>query len=150
MLISLKLHWVSATALDQFLFSPIFNVLIFFFITAAFKGGLEVHASSGETMSLTFSIVTSRFPPLLTYEPVHSTQVKAYYLWLPATVVREKHAPPLEPRAETLPVAVCPRHSEPILLLKLGWQVRAAAPVASVHQRDLIHLERCIRRRASK
>lgn len=36
----LRLHWAKATAVDQFLFSPLFNVAIFFVMAAAFKGGI--------------------------------------------------------------------------------------------------------------
>jgi hypothetical protein len=93
----LKLHWLSATVMDQFLFSPLFNVAIFTFISAVFKGGVSFSTASSpksDTLNFTMSLHPSLFPSLYTYEPVHSTQVTAYYVWLPATVVRECFVPP--------------------------------------------------------
>lgn len=109
----LGLHWTAATAVDQFMFSPLFNISIFYFITAAFKGGVTLAATehaaevcvsklfrtecsaSGSIgrYELAMSLYPGLFPPLLTYAPVWSTLVNSYYLWLPACVVREKYVP---------------------------------------------------------
>ena len=91
----LNLHWLSATFVDQFCFSPLFNIAIFMFLSAFTGGGLALtRAAVGSTYSLTLALDTSHFPSLLAYEPVHSTQVKAYLVWLPATLAREKLVPP--------------------------------------------------------
>jgi hypothetical protein len=84
---ALRLHWVAATLVDQFLFSPCFNVAIFFVITAAFQGGVTVSAAG-------LALDRAKFPALTAYEPVWSTQATAYRVWLPATLVREAFVPP--------------------------------------------------------
>jgi hypothetical protein len=114
---SFKLHWTLATAVDQFLFSPLFNIAIFVFISAGFKGGITfvstayqadaqvcttklffmkecVSISPDDRYDFTLSLRPNQFAPLSSYAPVWSTQVNAYYLWLPATVVREAFVPP--------------------------------------------------------
>jgi len=113
LLSSLKLHWTLATAVDQFVFSPIFNIAIFWFISAVFKGGVGISGSEHMTTVCTrrvfwkqcsssgdiarydvsLSLYPAAFPTLADYSPVWSTQVSAYYLWLPATVVREVAVP---------------------------------------------------------
>ena len=110
----MRLHWVAATAVDQFLFSPLFNIAIFWFISAVFKGGVAMSARRHLVEQCTNNLLGSRctatdeidryelslslspptFPPLSSYHPVWSTQVNAYYLWLPATLMREKFVPP--------------------------------------------------------
>jgi len=91
---SMKLHWILAASVDQFIFSPLFNIAIFWFMTIAFGGGLALsHAHSNESMDLTLSLRYSAFPSLWTYQPVWSTQATAYYLWLPACLLREKAVP---------------------------------------------------------
>ncbi len=113
---SLQLHWTLATAVDQFLFSPVFNIAIFLFISAAFKGGVTftmtayqadaevcttrfffrqqcVSISADDRVDFTLSVHPNQFAPLSSYAPVWSTQVNAYYLWLPATIVREAFVP---------------------------------------------------------
>lgn len=91
----LKLHWVAATLVDQFCFSPVFNCAIFMFMSAFFGGGIALtSAEKGSTYSLTLLLDTARFPSALTYNPIHSTQVKAYMVWIPATLAREKLVPP--------------------------------------------------------
>jgi len=110
---SLRLHWTLATAVDQFLFSPVFNIAIFWFISAFFKGGVTLSARQHglevceqrlfaqscstsdaiERYELSLLVTPGSFPALAEYAPVWSTQVNAYYLWLPATVVREAFVP---------------------------------------------------------
>ena len=87
----MKMHWTKVTLIDQFVFSPILNVAIFLYISAFFKGGLSILSSSD---ALSLKLTYGLFPPLLTFNPVHSTQAKAYLLWLPATIVRELYVPP--------------------------------------------------------
>ena len=95
-LFSFKLHWVTATCVDQFLFSPVFNAYIFFFISAFLGGGLSVTLPdfSSSTYNLTFSLVPSAFPSIFAFEPIWKTQRAAYPVWLPATLLREKVVPP--------------------------------------------------------
>lgn len=95
-LFSLNLHWVKATLIDQFMFSPIFNSYIFFFISATLGGGVRVALPdlSADVLNLTVSIDTTVFPSLLSFEPVWRTQLIAYPIWLPATLLREKVVPP--------------------------------------------------------
>ena len=92
---SLKLHWVAATAIDQFIYSPLINIVIFWFIFAFFKGGIGMGVSSSDSgdHSLVLSLHTSVFPSVWTYEPMMASQVTSYWLWLPATIVREVFVP---------------------------------------------------------
>lgn len=90
----LRLHWVTATIVDQFVFSPVFNITIFWFISAFFQGGIVASPSQrAGQYDLTLSFIPSAFPSPMAYEPMWATQVKAYYLWLPAGVVRERLVP---------------------------------------------------------
>lgn len=111
---SMGLHWISATAVDQFLFSPLFNIGIFWFMAAFLKGGVGLSAAEHraqtctakifgphctpddavERYELSLALYPETFPPLSEYHPVWSTQVNAYYVWLPATLVREAFVPP--------------------------------------------------------
>ena len=91
---SLKLHWINSTLLDQFVYGPCFNVLIFWFIAAFFKGGVAVAGTTSDVISLTLSLNTAKFPSVFEYEPIFSTLAASYYLWLPATLLREKFVPP--------------------------------------------------------
>ena len=101
-----SLHWAKATAVDQFLFSPVFNVAIFFVMAAAFKGGNVLSAAPDAAAGLSLPLAThahatviwlslwpARFPPLLAYEPIWSTMSSSYFLWLPAVAVREVFVP---------------------------------------------------------
>jgi len=103
----LRLHWAKATAVDQFLFSPLFNVAIFFVIAATFKGGVALtsgapDAAAGLSVPLAIhthetvlwlSLWPGRFPTVMAYDPIWSTLAKAYRLWLPAVAVREVFVP---------------------------------------------------------
>lgn len=92
---SLKLHWAAATIVDQFMFSPIFNMYVFCFISAFFGGGVAFSTTStAETSSLTLALHKTKFPSLTSWEPVHKTQFTAYLLWVPASIVRELYVPP--------------------------------------------------------
>uniref|UniRef100_A0A7S2J6V3 Uncharacterized protein n=1 Tax=Haptolina brevifila TaxID=156173 RepID=A0A7S2J6V3_9EUKA len=111
---SLGLHWTLATAVDQFLFSPLFNIAIFWFISAAFKGGIMLSFTQHDQQECTkgffsrrecVTTVVDRYEVSLTmhpgmfaavseYSPIWATQMQAYYLWLPSTIVRETFVPP--------------------------------------------------------
>ena len=45
-------------------------------------------------LSLTLSLSMGKFPSVLAYEPIYSTVVKSYALWLPSTILRETVVPP--------------------------------------------------------
>lgn len=107
----MKLHWTLSTFIDQFIFSPIFNIGIFVFISAAFQGGLTVTytqftsasctdgffkkcAPGDERYDLLLTLRPSVFPAITSYKPVWNTLASSYYVWLPATVMREKFVPP--------------------------------------------------------
>ena len=107
------MHWIKATLLDQFIFSPLFNICIFVFLAIVFKGGLVFSATvqdaqsctkrlfsksctltgGAEKYELALALHPRAFPPLMDYDPIWSTQLNAYYLWLPATILREKFVP---------------------------------------------------------
>lgn len=42
---------------------------------------------------MTLSLHHQKFPSVWSYEPMWSVQVTAYYIWLPATLLREKFVP---------------------------------------------------------
>lgn len=94
-LVRLKLSTLPATLVDQFLFSPPFTVAIFYFISAVFKGGLSLTAgwSGAERLEVNAALDLGKFPTILNFEPIWATQVQAYGLWLPATLVREAFIP---------------------------------------------------------
>lgn len=96
----LKLHWLLSTAVDQFLFSPFFNILIFWSF-ALLSGGvgfsvptLAALADPAEPLTASVSLHRNNFPPLSEYAPVWSTQVTAYKIWIPAVLAREALVPP--------------------------------------------------------
>ena len=91
----LQLSMLPATLVDQFLFSPPFTIAIFYFLSAAFGGGVALTAGwrDAQVVEVVGALNLSAFPSLLSYDPVWSTQVKAYWLWLPATLVREAFTP---------------------------------------------------------
>ena len=43
---------------------------------------------------LTLSLSPGVFPSVTTYEPVWSATVQSYYVWIPASSLREKFVPP--------------------------------------------------------
>jgi len=107
----MQLHWTLSTFVDQFLFSPIFNIGIFTFLSAAFGGGLTLKyteftsascsdgffkkcAPGDERYDLLLTLRPSVFPAVMSYAPVWSTLASSYYVWLPATIMREKFVPP--------------------------------------------------------
>lgn len=94
----LRLHWMAATLVDQFLFSPVFNVTIFLYMSSVFNGGLSFGCNDNLKdpldLSLTLTLHRAKYPNFFAFAPVHSTQAKAYLVWLPATLVREKFVPP--------------------------------------------------------
>eukprot|EP00966_Prymnesium_polylepis_P053805 1243494-Prymnesium_polylepis.1 len=97
----LRLHWALTTLLDQFVFSPIFNVCIFWFISAFFGEGLALSVPSSAEfadpavpLNVTLTLNRQAFPSLFAYTPLWSTLVKSYALWLPATFIREAFVPP--------------------------------------------------------
>ena len=91
---SLKLHWVTAALVDQFLWSPIFNIGIFAFLDS-YDGGISLtFPSTADTMSMMLTYTSSKYASVMTYRPVWSTQVTAYLVWLPATLLREAVVPP--------------------------------------------------------
>ena len=47
-----------------------------------------------ERYALSLSVRPGLFPRVLAYRPIWSTQLNAYYLWFPATLLREKFVPP--------------------------------------------------------
>ena len=116
----LGLGWIGSTCVDQFMFSPVFNIGVFYFIAAAFKGGITLAAGSSFAAIKYEEVCTTKlfrptqcspgssvdsyelaglalhpgsFAPLTTYSPIWSTQVSSYYVWLPACIVREKYVP---------------------------------------------------------
>jgi len=95
---ALGLNWIAATMVDQFVFSPVFNLMIFLYMSSVFKGGLSLvwndNLKDPFDLSLTLNLHRAKYPNFFTYEPVHSTQAKAYLVWLPATLFREKFVPP--------------------------------------------------------
>ena len=95
-LFSLKLHWVQATLVDQFLFSPLFNAYIFYYIGLTLDGGLSMTLPdlTRERLDLTISLKPAVLPSLLSFAPIWKTQLTAYPVWLPATLLREKVVPP--------------------------------------------------------
>ncbi|KAL1525721.1 hypothetical protein AB1Y20_020565 [Prymnesium parvum] len=90
----LRLHWVASTLLDQFCFAPLLNIAIIYAITAAFKGGVVLKLDTPAPQHTTLEIDHIKFPSMFQYEPIWSTQLKAYALWLPATFIREAYVPP--------------------------------------------------------
>lgn len=72
-LVRFNLHWTQAVLVDQFLFSPLFNIYFFLMWTTL----------SGEPM-----------PSVWMYEPVWSTLVASYRVWLPVAVFRQLLVPP--------------------------------------------------------
>ena len=97
----MRLHWLPATLVDQFVFGPVFNIAIFWFVAAAFKGGvalslpsLDAIRSADAHLDVTLTLRRAAFPSWRAYDPVWSTQLKAYWLWFPATILRETCVPP--------------------------------------------------------
>lgn len=97
----MQLHWLLSTVLDQFVFGPVFNIGIFWFISAAFKGGvvlslpsLDALGSADAHLDVTLTLRRAAFPSWRSYDPVWACQLKAYWLWLPATLLRETCVPP--------------------------------------------------------
>ena len=107
----LQLHWMLSTCVDQFLFSPLLNMAIFVFLSAAFQGGLNLTYTrftadtctssffkkcepGDERYDLLLTLRPSVFPAVTAYAPVWSTLASSYYVWLPATIMREKFVPP--------------------------------------------------------
>lgn len=96
-----KLPWAVATAVDQLGFCVLMNLVVFWVLSAAFRGGVELSLPSASeladpTRPLTALLTLRRaaFPSVWTYAPVWSTRVQALKLKLPATAVREKFVPP--------------------------------------------------------
>lgn len=92
---SYKLHWVHAALIEQFLWSPFcMNFLVFWFLDT-YDGGLTLErgAATG-SMSLTLTWNYAKYSSPMTYTPMWDTQVKAYCVWLPATLMREALVPP--------------------------------------------------------
>jgi sensor histidine kinase YesM len=92
-----------ATVADQFIFSPVFNFMIFTFIAIAFKGGffITLPEIGAETLTLGLSLVPSKFPGF-TDAAVLSTLKASYQVWLPATVFREMVVAPRYPHLTML------------------------------------------------
>ena len=91
---SLKLHWVKGALVDQFLWSPIFNIIIFAFL-GSYNGGISLSfPTTYDTMSMTLTYTASKYASVMTYAPIWKTQVIAYSVWLPATLLREAVVPP--------------------------------------------------------
>ena len=100
-LAGVQLHWLPATLVDQFVFGPVFNLAIFWFIAAAFKGGvalslpsLDAVRSADAHLDVTLTLRRAAFPSWRAYDPVWATQLKAYWMWMPATILRETCVPP--------------------------------------------------------
>ena len=85
-----KLHWIKATAVDQFLFSPVLNVVIFYFLAAA---KLTLPATTKDALTLSFTLRPAAFEGVFAAQ-IWMAQLRAYALWLPATIVRQKYVPP--------------------------------------------------------
>ena len=91
----LKLHWVTAALVDQFLWSPfVMNPLVFWFLNT-YDGGVSYDTTSMPgAMSLIFTFNYGKYDSPLTWAPMWPMQLKAYSVWLPATLLREAMVPP--------------------------------------------------------
>jgi hypothetical protein len=95
-----KLHWVLATAVDQFAFSPLFNIVMFWAYNVAGGAIRPVFPSASDladaTAPLAFglSLHRSAFSSVFAFSPMWSTQMTSYKIWLPAALLREKLVPP--------------------------------------------------------
>eukprot|EP00636_Phaeomonas_parva_P009543 CAMPEP_0118852524 /NCGR_PEP_ID=MMETSP1163-20130328/1493_1 /TAXON_ID=124430 /ORGANISM="Phaeomonas parva, Strain CCMP2877" /LENGTH=215 /DNA_ID=CAMNT_0006784959 /DNA_START=66 /DNA_END=713 /DNA_ORIENTATION=+ len=91
---SFKVGFLPSVILDQTVFSPTFNIYFFLMFTAI-SGGIEAdYGADGDDYSVGFTLKTAMFPSLYNYDPVWSTMVKSWSMWLPAAVVRESVVPP--------------------------------------------------------
>lgn len=92
---SYKLHWVKAALVDQFIWSPFaMNIMVFWFLNT-YDGGLSLATSAATgSMSLTLSLNYAKYASPLFYSPMWDMQLKAYCVWLPATLMREALIPP--------------------------------------------------------
>ncbi len=95
-----KFHWVVGAAADQFIFSPLLNLCIFWTF-ALIAGGVQFsYPSSAELadaatpLTVSLSLYRGMFPSVWNYAPIWSTQITAYKLWIPAVLAREKLVPP--------------------------------------------------------
>ena len=82
---SWRLHWVTASLIDQLTFNVAANIVVFHFIALFFRGGLRLHPA--------IHINTAVLPNLRAYEPVWATRVRGFQTKLPSTLVREKLIP---------------------------------------------------------
>jgi hypothetical protein len=79
-------HWSVSTLLDQFCFSAVMNIVIFFFRAAVFKGGLVIGLPG-------IRVVRSAFPSIWDRDPIWGTRIKGLQLKLPTTLLRELIVP---------------------------------------------------------
>ncbi|KAL3924959.1 MAG: hypothetical protein SGPRY_003769 [Prymnesium sp.] len=87
------LHWIASALLDQFMFAPTVTIGVFYFISAFFKSGVSIVYDPDAPLTYSFILNKHVFPSLIDYQPVWSTQLKAYAIWLPATFIREALIP---------------------------------------------------------
>lgn len=95
-----KLHWAVGTVVDQFAFSPLFNIVIMWSFDLL-GGGIEpiappptAWATAAAPLAFGLTLHRSKFSSLRVFEPVWAVQWESYKLFLPATLLREKVVPP--------------------------------------------------------
>ena len=76
----LRLHWAVAAVADQLLFNGLLNIVVWYFVAAFFRGGIEW--ADG------IRIVYASYPSVLAYTPIWDTRVKGMQLKLPTTLLR--------------------------------------------------------------